>query len=286
MDDLPHLLLGRADRAEDPEDHGLVSSVGLPPRVTAPSPALPRKLPFDSASVQPELPPPRPLPSRRPSCLPASTATSSRSWSRRTAAWGPCSSCSSRARSCRRWALAQPQCPAAPAPSARPPPSPPALALGPGGDGALPEPGAGPGAAAAAALAGADPQDEGRVPGPQPVQRERHAQVPHCRGLVRRERPARPAAGAAGQLGEWGWGGGSPALHFSQAGASSHLPTHFLFPTPGLGQGSPCLGESAPRTLGQALPVLMSEAQGGARAPGRLAQQALAPSREPRATHL
>lgn len=43
-----------------------------------------------------------------PSSLPASIATSSRSWSRRGLDREPCSSCSSRARSCRRWAPSQP----------------------------------------------------------------------------------------------------------------------------------------------------------------------------------
>lgn len=266
-----------------------MSSVGLPPRVTAPSPALPRKLPFDSASAQPD-PTPRPaglLPSRRPSCLPASTATCSRSWSRRKAAWGPCSSCSSRARSCRRWALAQPQCPAGPCPA---------------GPARLPH----------------------RLLWPQ-VLGETERFLSQVLGRVQRLLPpwqvqirkmkavylvlnqCSVSATHKCLIAE-GWCatsdlptlqqvlqdssvsgggvGGSPALRFSQAGASSHLPTHFLFQIRGLGQGSPCFGESAPRTLAQALPVLMSEARGGARAPGRLAQQALAPWREPRATHL
>lgn len=160
-----------------------------------------------------------PRPRSPPGSLPASTATSSRSRRRRRPGARPCSSCNSRAGSCRRWV------PAA-AVDLRPPPRRPtapltaALATGPGGDGALPKPGAGPRAEAAAAMAGADPQDEGRVPGPQPVQRELHAQVPHRRGLVCHTRPARPAAGSAGQLGEWGWGA-SPPPH-CQAGASPH----------------------------------------------------------------
>ncbi|XP_054223423.1 V-type proton ATPase 116 kDa subunit a 3 isoform X6 [Homo sapiens] len=93
----------------------------------------------------------------------------------------------------------------------------PGAAGGPRGDRAVPEPGARPGAAAAAARAGAGPQDEGRVPGPEPVQREHHAQVPHCRGLVLCARPARPAGGPAGQLD----GGGSECR-----GSPHPLPGH------------------------------------------------------------
>ncbi|XP_030773200.1 V-type proton ATPase 116 kDa subunit a isoform X4 [Rhinopithecus roxellana] len=125
VDDLPHLLLGRADWTEDPQDHGL-----LP---------LPR--------------------------LPVSGAGG-----------GP------------------PRSPAAAAAAE------PGAAGGPGGDRAVPEPGAGPGAAAATAGAGAGPQDEGCVPGPEPVQCEHYTQVPHCRGLVLCERPACPAGGPSGQL--------------------------------------------------------------------------------------
>lgn len=109
VDDLPHLLLGRTNRAEDPQDHGLVSSMrGLLPRGGRGECHHPVPCPGCTFQTQPlhnqsPLPPPRNC-SHHPSSPPASTATCSRSWSRRRAAWESCSSCSSRATSCRRWA--------------------------------------------------------------------------------------------------------------------------------------------------------------------------------------
>uniref|UniRef100_A0A7N4NMG6 V-type proton ATPase subunit a n=1 Tax=Sarcophilus harrisii TaxID=9305 RepID=A0A7N4NMG6_SARHA len=72
------------------------------------------------------------------------------------------------------------------------------------GDRALPGPGARAGAGPAAPLAGADPQDEGRLPDAQPVQPQRHRQVPRGRGLVPGPRPPGPAADPQRELGESG----------------------------------------------------------------------------------